>query len=511
MPTLSRTTPDQRRRLALATLVAPVLLITLDMTVLGAALPAISEDLRPGAATQLWIVDIYSFVLAGLLVVAGGLGDRLGRRRLLLVGSAAFGLASIAAAFAPSAGALIAARALLGLGGATLMPSTLSLLKTIFPEPEARRRAIGVWAAAFSAGAAAGPVVGGWLLEHFWWGSVFLVNVPVCLALLALGPFLLPESRDPRPGRFDLPSAAMALATMLPVVYALKSLATDGVTTAGMVAGVVGVGAGVWFVHRQRTVADPLLDLGLFARRAFSVSVATNLLSVFALVGLLVLVPQYLQLVAGMSPLQAALWLVPGTLAGMAGALVAARLARRVPVRRLIGGALALAAAGFGSLALLGVGAGPAAVVVGMAVAGMAVALVETLTTDLILESVPAGRAAAAAAISETGFELGGALGVAVLGSVSALVYRAGLPAGTPGETLGGTLSASSDPAVAAAAAGAFTTSLAVVGAVAAAVLAGAALQALLLPLVHRPLLGSTDVPRAPGFRAADHAEVSPG
>src|SRR4051812_15365057 len=200
------------RRLALATLIAPVLLITLDMTVLGAALPAISEDLRPGAATQLWIVDVYSFVLAGLLVVAGGLGDRLGRRRLLLAGAAAFGLASVAAAFAPSAGALVAARALLGLGGATPMPPTLSLLKTIFPEPDARRRAIGVWAAAFSAGAAAGPVLGGWLLEHFWWGSVFLVNVPVCAALLVVGPFLLPESRDPRPGRFDLPSAGLALA-----------------------------------------------------------------------------------------------------------------------------------------------------------------------------------------------------------------------------------------------------------------------------------------------------------
>ena len=313
------------------------------------------------------------------------------------------------------------------------MPSTLSLIKTIFPEPDARRRAIGVWAAAFSAGAAAGPVLGGWLLEHFWWGSVFLVNVPVCVALLVVGPFLLPESRDPRPGRFDLPSAVLALATMLPVVYALKSVATDGVTTAGAVAGVVGLGAGAWFVHRQRTVADPLLDLRLFARRAFSVSVATNLLSVFALVGLLVLVPQYLQLVAGMSPLEAALWLVPGTLTGMAGALVAARLARRVAVRRLIGGALALAAAGFGSLALLGVGAGPAAVVVGMAVAGMAVALVETLTTDLILDSVPADRAAAASAISETGFELGGALGVAVLGSVAAATYRAGLPGRRPG------------------------------------------------------------------------------
>ncbi len=474
------------RGLALATLTAPVLLITLDMTVLGAALPAISEDLRPGAAEQLWIVDIYSFVLAGLLVVAGGLGDRLGRRRLLLGGAAAFGVASVVAAFAPTAGALVAARALLGIGGATLMPSTLSLIRTIFPEPEARRRAIGVWAATFSAGAAAGPVVGGWLLEHFWWGSVFLVNVPICVVLLAAGPLLLPESRAVRPGRFDLLSAVLALAAMLPLVYALKSLAADGVTTAGVIAGVVGLGSGLWFVHRQRTVTDPLLDLGLFAHRAFSVSVATNLLSVFALVGLLVLVPQYLQLVAGMSPLEAALWLVPGTLTGMAGALVAARLARRVPVRRLIGGALALAAVGFGMLTLLGVGVGPVAVVVGMALAGMATALVETLTTDLILSSAPTERAAAASAISETGFELGGALGVAVLGSVAAATYRAGLPAGVPGDTLGGTLAATSDPALVAAASASFTTALAVVGAVAALVLVAAAAQSRLLPVRAR-------------------------
>jgi MFS transporter, DHA2 family, multidrug resistance protein len=477
--------PD-KRALALATLTAPVLLITLDMTVLGAALPAISEDLRPGAAEQLWIVDVYSFVLAGLLVVAGGLGDRLGRRRLLLAGSAAFGLASLAAAFAPTAAALVAARALLGLGGATLMPSTLSLIRTIFPEPGARRRAIGVWAATFSAGAAAGPVIGGWLIEHFWWGSVFLVNVPICLALLVVGPFLLPESRDPRPGRFDLPSAGLALATMFPLVYAVKSAATDGVTTAGVVAGVVGLAAGTWFVRRQRRVADPLLDLALFSRRAFSVPVVTNLLSVFALVGLLVLVPQYLQLVVGMSPLAAALWLVPGTLAGMAGALVAGRLARRFAVRRLVGTALVVAAVGFGALALLAVGAGPVAVVVGMALAGMAIALVEPLTTDLVLTSAPAERAAAASAISETGFELGGALGVAVLGSVAAAAYRAGLPVGVPGDTLGGTLAATTDPAFVAAAASSFTTALAIVGAVAAAVLLVAAAQSRLLPAPER-------------------------
>ncbi|GAA4836420.1 MFS transporter [Actinomycetospora corticicola] len=467
-----------RRALALGVLTAPVLLITLDMTVLGAALPAISEDLRPGAATQLWIVDVYSFVLAGLLVVAGSLGDRIGRRRLLLIGTAAFGVASVVAAFAPTAGALVAARALLGLGGATLMPSTLSLIKTVFPEPDSRRRAIGVWAAMFSGGAAAGPVIGGWLLEHFWWGSVFLVNVPVCLALLAVGPVLLPESRDPHPGRFDLLSAGLALATMLPVVYAVKSVATDGITTTGALAAVVGLASGALFVHRQRTLPDPLIDLTLFSHRAFSVSVATNTLCVFALVGLLVLVPQYLQLVVGMSPLTAALWLLPGSLAGMAGALVAARLARRFAVRRLVVGGLTVAAVGWSAIALLAVGAGPVVVVVGMTVAGLAVAMVETLTTDLVLTSAPTDRAGAASAISETGFELGGALGIAVLGSVTAAVYRAGLPDGVPGETLGGSLAAGVDPTVAGPA---FTVALAVAGAVAAVAIAYAAWQARLL------------------------------
>ncbi|MEJ2869040.1 MFS transporter [Actinomycetospora sp. OC33-EN08] len=478
-----------RRALALLVLTAPVLLITLDMTVLGAALPAISEDLRPGAATQLWIVDVYSFVLAGLLVVAGSLGDRIGRRRLLLIGTAAFGVASIAAAFAPSAGALVAARALLGLGGATLMPSTLSLIKTVFPEPGARRRAIGVWAAMFSGGAAAGPVIGGWLLEHFWWGSVFLVNVPVCVALLVLGPVLLPESRDPHPGRFDLPSAALALAAMLPVVYAVKSVATDGFSTTGLAAAVVGLAAGAVFVRRQRTLPDPLIDLTLFSRRAFSVSVATNLLCVFALVGLLVLVPQYLQLAVGMSPLTAALWMLPGSLAGVVGALVAARLARRFAVRRIVVVGLTVAAAGFASLGVLGLGAGPVAAVVGMAVAGLAVATVETLTTDLVLESAPTDRAGAASAISETGFELGGALGVAVLGSVSAAVYRAGLPAGTPGSTLGGTIVAGGD---AVAAGAAFTTALAVAGLVAGVVVAYAAWQARFLRPVEEESVAPT-------------------
>jgi len=468
-----------RQVAALVALTLPVLLITVDMTVLGAALPALSQDLAPTASQQLWIVDVYSFVLAGLLVVAGTLGDRIGRRRLLLIGAGAFGVASVAAAFAPTAEALIAARALLGLGGATLMPSTLSLIRTVFPEPARRRVAIGVWASVFSGGAAAGPLVGGWLLEHFWWGSVFLAAVPVTVLLLVAGPFLLPESRDPHPGRFDLPSAALALAAVLPVVYGVKTVATEGPGVGALVAAAIGVVLGVVFVRRQRRLDAPLLDLRLFADRGFATAVVINLLTVFALVGMLLLLPQHLQLVAGTTPLTAALWMVPGTVAGVGGALVAARLARRFPVPRLIVGALAAGGVGFAVLVLLA-GASPAAaplvVVVGFALGGGAVALVEALTTDIVVSSAPPDRTGAASAVSETGFELGGALGTAVLGSVAAAVYRAGLPAGVPGETLGGTVAAVAGrpdaTGVLDAARAAFSTAVGTASAVAATVLA---------------------------------------
>jgi MFS transporter, DHA2 family, multidrug resistance protein len=416
---------------ALAVLVLPVLLISIDMTVLGTALPALAADLRPGAAAQLWIVDAYSFVLAGLLVTMGTLGDRIGRRRLLMWGAAAFGVASVLAAFAPTSGTLIVARALLGLGGATLMPSTFSLIKTMFPDPRGRATAVAVWSAAFSGGAAAGPVVAGVLLEHLWWGSVFLVNVPVIAVLLVLGPLVLPESRDPHPGPFDLLSAVLSLAAMLPLVYALKTAATEGPTVGAGLAAVLGLAAGLVFVRRQRRLAHPLLDLTLFARRSFSVSVSVNLLGVFALVGLLLLLPQYLQLVLGMGPLEAALWMLPGSVAGVAGALGGARLARRLSAPGLIGTGLATAAAGLVAVAALG---GLAGVVVGFVLLGAGVALSEALTNDLILAAAPADRAGAASAISETGYELGGALGTAVLGSVAAAVFTGR----TGEETLGG-------------------------------------------------------------------------
>ncbi|MCG3749748.1 MFS transporter [Amycolatopsis sp. Poz14] len=426
---------------ALAVLVLPVLLISVDTTVLGFALPYLSEDLAPTGAEQLWIVDVYSFVLAGLLVFMGTLGDRIGRRRLLLIGGAAFGAASVLAAFATSPLMLIVARALLGVGGATLMPSTLSLIRSIFTEDRTRRTAVAIWSAAFSGGMAVGPVVGGWLLEHFWWGSVFLINVPVMVLLLVAGPLLLPEFRDPNPGRFDPWSALLSLGTMLPVVYGVKIAATEGISWSAGAAMVLGLALGAAFVRRQRRLDQPMLDLGLFANRKFAGSVITNLLGVFALVGLLFLLPQYLQLVLGLKPLAAALWMLPATVAGVVGALAAAWLARRVRVPVLVSLGLLLGAAGFLVLTTIGADAGLAAVVVAFVLVGGGVALSETLTNDLVISAAPVNRAGAASAISETGYELGGALGTALLGSLATAVYQSGLPATAPAaahDTLGG-------------------------------------------------------------------------
>ena len=278
-----------------------VLLIAVDGTVLDLALPFISADLEPSSTQLLWIIDVYSFVLAGLLITMGTLGDRIGRRKLLLIGAVGFGLASIIAALAVSPEMLIAARVLQGISGATLMPATLGLIRTIFVNPRQRTEAIGVWGAMAGGGTAAGPLVGGWLLEHFWWGSVFLINIPVMIALIVLGPILIPESKDPNPGRFDLISAGLSMATMLPLVYAVKESVVHGVSITLLVIGLVGLAAGYVFVRRQRMLKDPMLDLKLFANASFSTAVITNLLSIFALAGVLFFGSQYLQLVLGNS------------------------------------------------------------------------------------------------------------------------------------------------------------------------------------------------------------------
>ena len=504
-----------RRWSALAVLALPVLLISIDMTVLSFAVPALTTDLGPTSTELLWIVDIYSFLLAGLLVLMGNLGDRIGRRRLLVAGAAAFGCASLVAAFSTSAGILIAARALLGLGGATLMPSTLALLRSVFPDPRERRLAVAIWASAFSGGAALGPIIGGFLLEHAWWGSVFLVNAPVMVLLLVSAPLLLPESRNPRPGPFDALSAVLSIAGVLPLVFALKTAAHDG-ASAAVLGGLAAGGALLWaFVRRQRRLAEPLLDLRLFRYRAFTVAVTTNLLTVFALLGLLFFLPQYLMLVLGMSPLVAGLWMLPLAGATVAGSLAAPWLARSLDLRWVVGGGTALAATGLAAGTLLGVDGDRVVLAVTGLLIGSGVGAAEALTNDVILTTAPPERAGAAASVSETAYEFGSAMGTAVLGTVGLSVYAAhlGVVDGVPArdaeaarETLGGAaevaagLPAETAASLLAEAGQAFVSGMHVVLLVAALLAAGVAVQALVL------LRGS----RGPGAGTAADAHPAP-
>ncbi len=434
-------TPRAGRRewLGLGVLALACLIYAMDLTVLHLALPAISADLRPSSAQLLWIVDIYGFLVAGSLITMGTLGDRIGRRRMLLIGGAAFGAVSILAAFATSAEMLIASRALLGIAGATLAPSTLSLIFSMFRDPGERATAIGVWIAAFSAGGAVGPVLGGVLLERFWWGAVFLLAVPPMGLLLALGPRVLPEYRDPGAGRLDLLSAALSLAAVLAVIVGLKEIAQDGVGPLAAASILGGLALGLLFVRRQLTLAEPLIDLRLFRSPAFTVSLAINLLSIFVAVGYFLFVAQYLQLVLGLSPLRAGLWSVPSAVGFIVGSQLAPRLVRRIRPAVVIGGGLALAAAGLGTLTQVGVSDGLAALVTASLVISLGLAPVLTLTTDLIVGSAPPERAGAASGMSETAAELGGALGLAILGSIGVAIYRRaladGLPAEIPAET----------------------------------------------------------------------------
>ncbi len=426
---MSTGTPKATRRewTGLAVIALPCLLYSMDLTVLNLAVPHLSADLQPTGAQLLWIVDIYGFMIAGSLITMGTLGDRIGRRRLLLIGAAAFGLASVLAAFSTSAEMLIAARALLGVAGATLAPSTLSLIRNMFADPAQRTVAIGVWITSFSAGGAIGPLIGGLLLEHFWWGSVFLVSVPVMVLLLVLGPLLLPEYRDPNAGRLDLASAALSLVAVLSLIYGLKRFAEDGMGWLPLVCVLAGMAVGAVFLRRQRTLDSPLVDLALFRVPAFSAALAINTLCFFGAFGAFLFIAQYLQLVIGLSPLKAGLWSVPSAAGFIAGSMLAPVLVRRIRAELAVMASLALACAGFGVLTQVGGASGLATLVTGSIIFSLGLAPVVTLGTDLIVGSAPPERAGAAAAISETSSELGGALGIAVLGSVVTAVYRSGM------------------------------------------------------------------------------------
>ncbi len=399
----------------------------MDLTVLNLALPSLSADLRPSSAQLLWIVDIYGFMVAGSLIAMGTLGDRIGRRRLLLIGAAAFGLASVLAAFSTSAGMLIATRALLGLAGATLAPSTLSLIRNMFLDPDERTFAIGVWVSSYSVGAAIGPLLGGVLLEHFWWGSAFLIGVPVMVMLLVVGPVLLPEFRDPDAGPVDLISAMLSMVAVLPVIYGLKRIAQDGPGWLAAASIAAGMAVGVVFVRRQAHLVRPLIDLRLFKVTAFSVSLAAYTLATFVAFGLFVFIGQYLQLVLGLSPLHAGLWTLPFAAAFIVGSMLTPVIVRRARPARVMVGGLALASVGFAMLTRVEGSAGLAIVVTGFVIYSLGLAPVFTLATDMIVGSAPPKHAGVASAISETGSEFGGALGIAILGSLGTAVYRSGM------------------------------------------------------------------------------------
>ncbi|WP_460063610.1 MFS transporter [Streptomyces sp. YKOK-I1] len=438
--------PD--RWLALSVLVLAVLLVAVDATVLGLATPYISEDLHPTGTQLLWIGDVYSFVIAGLLVSMGSLGDRIGRKRILLGGATAFGLISVLNAYATTPELMIAARALLGVAGATLMPATLALIRNLFHDPRERSLAVGIWGATASAGTAVGPIVGGFLLEHFWWGSAFLINLPVMVVLVLVGLKTLPESKNPDPGPWDLVSVALSLVGVIAVVYAVKEAASHGPTWGPLTVAVLGLAALYGFVRRQLTLPRPLLDMRLFRRRGFSGAVLADMLTVLGMSGLVFFLSQYLQLVQGRRPLEAGLAELPAAAGAVVAGLIAGRAARRLSVRAVVSGGLAAIGLALAALTLIDTTTGYPVLGAALLAVGVGAGFSFTVTADVILSSVPKEQAGAASAVSETAYELGAALGIAVLGSIVTGVYR-GFPSppGTPEgahESLGGAVEAAS-------------------------------------------------------------------
>ncbi|WP_116245263.1 MFS transporter [Nocardiopsis sp. FIRDI 009] len=418
----------RRQWLGLGLLALPLFVLAIDASVLFLAAPHIAADLGPTPTQWLWAMDVYGFMIAGLLVTMGSVGDRVGRRRLLLIGSTAFAVTSLWAASAHSPLSLIAARALLGAAGATLMPSTLALIRTMFRDERQRTTAVAVWMTTFSVGVALGPLIGGTLLEAFWWGSVFVVAVPVMAVVVLLGPLLLPESRDPSPARIDAVSVLLSIAAVLSLVYGLKELVDSGPDTLDVTALLSGLVLGTTLIRRQRTLTTPLIDPALFRSRAFRAALALLVVGVFTVTSANFLIPQFLQSAAGLSPLRAGLLTAPIALSAIAGSLTAPGLSARWGASTVIVGGAALSLVGYLVLAQVGPGDPLWVLVAGGTLAVLGLSPTTVLTTDLVVASAPEERAGSAAALSETSGELGVALGIAVMGSLATAVYRLRLP-----------------------------------------------------------------------------------
>jgi DHA2 family multidrug resistance protein-like MFS transporter len=515
----------RREWIGLAVLALPTLLLALDFSVLFLALPHLSADLAAGSTQILWIQDIYGFMVAGFLVTMGTLGDRIGRRRLLLMGALAFGILSVLAAYSVSAEMLIALRALLGIAGASMMPSILALISQMFRDDRQRTTAISLWVTCLLAGVAIGPVVGGVLLQMFWWGSAFLIGVPVMVLLLLTGPVLLPpDSRDPGAGRIDLISVVLSLAAILPVVYALKEIAKDGFSPARLGVMAAGLVVGLLFIRRQRRLPFPLLDLRLFTDRAFTAALAILLLGTIAIGGIGFLFSQYLQLVQGLSPLQTGLWLIPDAMALIIGAQLTPVIASRIGPAYTVAAGLIISAAGFLLLSQVTNGTSTVIAVTGLAATSLGIAPILVLGTDLVLGSAPPHMAGSASSLSETSSELGIALGVAVLGSIGTAIYRAdvSVPPEVPAQAaeaasdtlVGATAAAAELPdQVAAAVLGpaqeAFTAGLNVAAAVSVPVLLLLAIGAVIMLRKIRPAAAEPEpVPETPALPGADSASA---
>ncbi len=407
--------------LGLAVLGLPTLLVSLDLFLLLLAMPSLSEDLHADSVQQLWILDIYGFLLSGFMVTMGSWGDRIGHRKVLLWGAAAFGLASVACAFSTTPLMLIVARAALGIAGATLAPSTLALIRSMFHNERQRALAISIWLVCFTGGSILGPLIGGVMLEHFWWGSVFLLGLPAMLLLLVLGPKLLPEQRERRGGPLDMPSVGLSLVAILSVIYGLKELAQAGwqlVPTLMIVLGIITGGA---FLKRQRRLEQPLIDLRLFRRPAFSVALGSMLAFSILAGTIMVFVIEHFQLVEALSPLKAALWIIPAAVASIISVQISPMIARRVRPAILISYGLALAVIG---LMVLTQADGLAGLVIGFVLVNLGGGPLVALGTYLVLSTAPPKLAGAAGALNETSGYLGLSLGIALLGSIGAIVYR---------------------------------------------------------------------------------------
>ncbi|MFC5149504.1 MFS transporter [Streptomyces aureoversilis] len=430
--------PGLRAWLGLLVVLGPVLLVAMDGSVLYLAMPKISEALSPTAGQALWILDAYGFAVGSLLIAFGNIGDRYGRLKLLMTGTAVFGAASTGAAFAPGPELLIVFRALMGVAGATLLPSALAVLSELFTDPRRRARAIGIFAATFAAGFAIGPVVGGELLSSFWWGSVFLINLPVVVLFLVLAPALLREVRTTRSGRIDALSVLLSAAGTLLTVYAIKHAAAAGLTATPVVTGILGIVTLGWFARRQLRLEHPLIDFSLFRDRVFTIAAITGLLPLAAWSATAYLGGIYLQSVLGLTVLDSALVALPGAAVLTVTCIVTPALVARTGTRAALITCHFLVAAGLLLLLVTSVSSGIGWYVASTVIAGLGYGISFSVVADTAVAAVPAERAGSAAAIAETSNEIGNALGIALLGSLAALIFRLQGPdvAGTLNETL---------------------------------------------------------------------------